>query len=1139
MSPYIELRCHSAYSLLEGALRVKALAGLAKEAGMPAIGVTDTNNLFGSLEISETLAGKGVQPLIGCTLSLKTGEPDSRQVAKGALSHPRLALFAMNEEGLENLTALVSKARADNDPAEPHALIEDLRAFAPGVLCLTGGLDGPVNRYVVDGALDEARALLSDLAEIFEGRLYVELQRHGLDAEKIAEPHLLDWAYELTLPIVATNEPYFPTTDLHEAHDCLLCVAQNAVVIEDTRRKLTPEHYFKSAEEMAVLFADLPEALGSTAEIAQRIHVRPKTRKSILPAFDASEGDSEAEVLRIRAHEGLTKRFELHEPVAEDQVYRDRLDYELGVIETMGFPGYFLIVADFIAWSKEHGIPVGPGRGSGAGSLVAWSLTITDLDPLRFGLLFERFLNPERVSMPDFDVDFCPERRDEVFDYVREKYGADKVAQIITFGKLQARAVLRDVGRVLQMPYPQVDRLCKLVPSPPGKTVTLAEAIAGEPRLRQEAADDETVDKLLSIGQALEGLYRHSSTHAAGVVIGDRPLTELIPITRDPDADMLVTQLDMKWVEKAGLVKFDFLALKTLTVLQRTVEFLVERGTDLPLEKVPLDDETTFDLLGRADTMGVFQVEGAGMRDVLRKMKPSRIDDLIALVALYRPGPMDDIPRYIACKHGREEITYAHPMLEPILAETYGVIVYQEQVMEIAKRLSGFSLGEADLLRRAMGKKIKEEMDKQKERFITGAKDNNIEAATAETIFDAIAKFAGYGFNKCHSAPYALVSYFTAFFKANYPLEFMAATMSLDINNTDKLAQFRQDAVSIGCKVVAPTVNKSVADFSVQGDEIVYGLAAIKSVGRQAMDEIVAERAENGPFKDVFDFVGRTAGPSLNRRAFETLARAGVFDEMYENRAELVANADVLLAYGARTVSERESKQVALFASAEEGVDRPRLRPTAAWPQLEKLQAEAEAVGFFLSGHPLDDYATVLRRARVTNYQALLSDTQHLNRRVKLAGMVIKTQERRSQRTDKPFAFVEFTDPSGRFETVIFSDLLSTSRELLEAGKSLVLTADVEWEGDEMRLRVQGLEPLDKVASQSVKSLRIFLDTPEPLPSIKEHLDPSGRSAVSFIVFAQDQMREVEVELKDRYVVNPRVRSLLKAVPGVVEVEEI
>ena len=682
-----------------------------------------------------------------------------------------------------------------------------------------------------------------------------EIQRHGTAEERRVEPELLKLAYKLDIPLVATNQCYFPAREDFEAHDALICIAEGRYIAEDDRRKLTPEHYFKPRAEMMALFADLPEALETTVEIARRCAFRPRTHPPILPQFTKTGAASkkavnaaETEELCRQAREGLAERLRiigLAEGHSEAE-YRERLEFELGVIGKMKYSGYFLIVSDFIRWAKAHGIPVGPGRGSGAGSVVAWSLSITDLDPLRFGLLFERFLNPERVSMPDFDIDFCQDRRDEVIRYVQEKYGAGRVAQIITFGKLQARAVLRDVGRVLQMPYGQVDRLCKLVPNNPANPVTLEDAIDGEPKLQDERDNDPVVKRLLEIAQKLEGLYRHASTHAAGVVIGDRPLIDLVPLYRDPRSTLPVTQFNMKWVEPAGLVKFDFLGLKTLTVIQRALALIRERGIELDLATLGLDDRKTYELLARGDTVGVFQLESTGMRESLRRLKPDRFGDIIAMNSLYRPGPMDNIPTYINRKHGLEQVDYLHPLIEPVLQETYGVIIYQEQVMQIAQRLSSYTLGEADLLRRAMGKKIKAEMNKQKARFVSGAVKNGVDKGRADYIFELVAKFAGYGFNKSHAAAYALIAYHTAYLKANFPVEFLAATMSYDMANTDKLYMFVQEARRNKIAVLPPSLNASGVDFLPEDGAIRYCLAALKNFGRGAAEHIVAGREDIG-----------------------------------------------------------------------------------------------------------------------------------------------------------------------------------------------------------------------------------------------------------------------------------------------------
>ncbi|MBV9202642.1 MAG: DNA polymerase III subunit alpha, partial [Alphaproteobacteria bacterium] len=849
LADFVHLRVHTAYSLSAGAVRIKELAALCKAERMPAVAVTDSGNLFGALEFATTCSAAGVQPIIGCEIAVERGTTEgSGRLGRTFCEPDRIALLAQSETGYRNLLRLVSRSYLDSEATgEPTISRGELGGAGEGLLCLAGGAKGPVGRLLAEGQAEAAQAVLGELAAAFPNRLYVELTRHGTADEARCEPGLIELAYRHGLPLVATNEVYFPDRDFYEAHDALLCIAQGTAVADTDRKRLTRSQYFRPAAEMREVFADLPEACDNTLVIAQRCAFIPQPRSPILPAFPSADGLDEETALRGAAIAGLAARLTALGLQHEEQAkpYRERLEYELGTIIRMGFSGYFLIVSDIIQWAKRQGIPVGPGRGSGAGSVVAWALTITDLDPLRFGLLFERFLNPERVSMPDFDIDFCQDRRDEVIRYVQQKYGRDRVAQIITFGKLQARAVLRDVGRVLAMPYGQVDRLCKLVPNNPAHPVTLEEAIAAEPALQQQRDTDESVGRLIAIALKLEGLYRHASTHAAGVVIGDRPLTELVPLYRDPRSDIPVTQFNMKWVELAGLVKFDFLGLKTLTVLARTGELLAARGVDLDLSNLPLDDPGAYELLARGDTVGIFQVEGAGVRDMLRKLRPDRFEDIIAANALYRPGPMENIPRYIAVKHGEEAPDYLHPALEPILKETYGVMTYQEQVMQIAQVLAGYSLAGADLLRRAMGKKIPAEMEAQRQLFLEGAAARGVERDRAELIFDQMAKFAGYGFNKPHAAAYALVTYQTAYLKANYPVEFLAALMTLDLGNTDKLNVYRQELARLAIRLLPPDINRSEVTFAVeQGDKpaIRYALAAVKGVGAQAMAEVVAER---------------------------------------------------------------------------------------------------------------------------------------------------------------------------------------------------------------------------------------------------------------------------------------------------------
>jgi len=1153
---FIHLRTHSAYSLLEGALKIPELVDLVTNNNMPALAITDRNNLFGALEFSEKMRAAGVQPIIGCTLNVQLNEIKDEngfgagQGNDGAGSEfASLVLIAQNRIGYGNLMELSSRAFLDSGDGQVAQVSRaSLIAHCDGLIALTGGPEGPIDKALHDGQRDLAVEVLKDLLGIFGDRLYVELQRHGGVRGGPIERPLLKLAYELDVPIVATNQCFFKGPGDFEAHDALICIASGTYVTEDERRRLTPEHYFKAPAEMVHLFRDLPEALENTVEIAKRCAYCPETHPPILPQFVTGEKVlSDDEILKVEAKEltaqaekGLKDRlagYELPEGTCE-QDYWDRLAYELEIIVTMKFPGYFLIVADFIKWSKDHDIPVGPGRGSGAGSVVAWVLTITDLDPLRFGLLFERFLNPERVSMPDFDIDFCQDRRDEVIGYVQDKYGSDRVAQIITFGKLQARAVLRDVGRVLQMPYGQVDRLCKLVPNNPANPVTLAEAINEEPQFREAARDDKLVERLLDIGKKLEGLYRHASTHAAGVVIGDRPLTELVPLYQDPRSPIPATQFNMKWVEPAGLVKFDFLGLKTLTVIHNAIKLLSSNGVELDIDGVGLDDEKTYDLLARADTVGVFQLESTGMRESLRKLSPDRFGDIIAMVALYRPGPMDNIPTYIARKKGEEEVDYLHPKLKHLLEETYGVIIYQEQVMQIAQILSGYSLGDADLLRRAMGKKIKSEMAEQKTRFVDGAVKNEVDKKQAQSIFELVDKFAGYGFNKSHAAAYAVLAYQTAYLKANHPVEFLAASMSLDMGNTEKLNVFAQEARSNDIEVLPPSVNHSWPDFITEGRGIRYALTALKNVGRSGVEHICAEREENGPFENLSDFAGRINPKLVNKRALETLAAAGAFDEIHANRAEVLGNVDIIAAQAQRMAADRLAGQNDLFASGggdDSGVMALELKVAKRWLPSEQLSHEFDAVGFFLSGHPLDEYQEALK---ALGAQSWFDFEQNSNASGGLlAGTAISVKERKSARGNR-YAFVAFSDATGQFEALLFSDALDLAREHLEEGAPVLIRVEAERDGETTKLRALSVEPLSRAVRALQKDMTLFVDGTTDWPGLAEALSHKGTSHLQLRIVLPDQGREIEMSMPGKYDLSPERRTLIKHVAGVVELRE-
>jgi len=1138
---FVHLRVRSAYSLLEGAIKADYIGKLAAKGEMPAVALTDRANLYGALEFSVTAKDAGVQPIVGCALPVTgIGEGQPERWAKT----PTIVLLAQDEQGYLNLSALSSAAFLDAEPtAEPSVPWEKVCAFSEGLILLSGGVDGPVDPLFAAGKVEEGRAALAEMARVFGDRFYVELQRHGLPSQAISEPELVAWAYDNDMPLVATNDAYFATADMYAAHEALLCIADGAFIGQDERRRVTPEHWFKPAADMRALFADLPEACDHTLDIARRCAFMVKKRAPILPRFPTEGGRSEDEELAHQAREGLKTRLaRIPEKAASEDDYAARLEREIGVICQMGFSGYFLIVSDFIKWAKARGIPVGPGRGSGAGSLVAWALTITDLDPLRYGLLFERFLNPERVSMPDFDIDFCQERREEVIAYVQQRYGRDRVAQIITFGTLQARAVLRDVGRVLQLPLGQVDRLAKMVPANPANPVTLAKAIEIEPRLRQARDEDEAVARLLDTALQLEGLYRNASTHAAGVVIGDRPLTELTPLYRDPRSELPATQFNMKWVESAGLVKFDFLGLKTLTVIDRALNYLDQRGARVEMSQLPLDDAKTYELMSAAQTVGVFQLEGQGMRDTLRQLRPGSIEDVTAVGALYRPGPMDNIPAFIDCKFGRKPIDTLHPSLAPVLNETYGIIVYQEQVMQIAQILAGYSLGEADLLRRAMGKKKKEEMEQQRARFVSGASEKGVAAEQAGAIFDLVDKFAGYGFNKSHAAAYAVVSYQTAWLKANAPVEFFAASMSLDISNTDKLAVFYQDAKRFGVRIQPPCVNRSGADFEVADGEVLYALGGVRNVGLQAMENLVESRRAGGPFRDLFDFVERVDPKLVNKRALETLARAGAFDAIHPNRAQIVAAADSLIAYAQSVAAERASAQGSLFGGDQAEAARPRLPKVEPWNPVQRLDEELAAVGFYLSGHPLDDMVEALRRKRTDLYADVLVKAEAGGEAFRMAGVVRRKQERASQSSGEKFAFVTFSDPTGEYEVLFPPESLRKCRDLLEPGKSVALKIRAKARDGEVRFFGDDAEPVERAIENAVAGLRVHVaPRSAEIEALKRRLEGVGnpRGGEIILVAGLEGGREVEMRLPGRFSLDAAVRGALKTAPGVVFVEDL
>ncbi len=1136
---FVHLRVRSAYSLLEGAIKADKLGAMAAEAEMPAVALTDRANLFGALEFSVTAKEAGVQPIVGCALPVSgIGEGQTDRWAKT----PTIVLLAQNAEGYLNLSELSSSAFLESDGIdEPAVQWRQVEEKSGGLILLSGGPDGPVDALLAAGKVKEGRAALSEMKRVFGDRFYVELQRHGLPAEAAAEPELVAFAYDEDVPLVATNDVYFKAASMHAAHDALLCIADGAFIGQDERRRVTEDHWFKPSAAMRALFSDLPEACDNTLEIARRCAFAVPKLNPILPRFPTEGGRSEDEELAHQAREGLKNRLAVNGAALPIEAYQERLEKEIGVIQSMGFSGYFLIVSDFMKWAVAHGVPVGPGRGSGAGSLVAWSLMITGLDPLKYGLIFERFLNPERVSMPDFDIDFCQERRDEVIAYVQQRYGKDRVAQIITFGTLQARAVLRDVGRVLQLPLGQVDRLAKLVPANPANPVTLARAIEIEPRLQQARDEDDAVAGLLDTALQLEGLYRNASTHAAGIVIADRPLTQLAPLYRDPRSELPATQFNMKWVESAGLVKFDFLGLKTLTVVNRAMGHLERRGASFDLETLPLDDAAAYEVMASGATVGVFQMEGQGMRDTLRQLRPQSLEEVTALISLYRPGPMDSIPAYVDCKMGRKELDVLHPLLAPVLTPTYGVIVYQEQVMQIAQILAGYSFGEADLLRRAMGKKKKEEMDKQRARFMQGAAERGVEKGLADLLFGLMEKFSGYGFNKSHAAPYALIAYQTAWLKANTPVEFFAGSMSLDITNTDKLSVFYQDAKRSGVKIRRPDVNVSGADFEVEDGEVLYALGAIRNVGLQAMEHVVAVRREGGPFRDLFDFVERVDPKQVNRRTFETLARAGAFDSINPDRGQVFAAAEVLVAHGQALASDRAEGKRSLFGDDAASSPRPRLPKADTWAPVQRLDEELSAIGFYLSGHPLDDMVEALRRRRTDLYADAVVKAEGGAEALRMAGVVRRRQERAAQGSGEKFAFVTLSDPTGEYEVLFPPESWRRCRDTLEPGQAVAITVRARAKDGEVRFFGDSAEPVAKAVENVVAGLRVHVaPRSAEVEALKKRLEgvtnPRGGEIV---LVAGLSGREIEMKLPGRFTLDGAVRGAIKTAPGVVFVEDL
>jgi len=1123
-APFVPLRIFSSYSMLDGAIEPKAIAKLAKERKFPAAAICDRNGLYGAVSFAPACNGAGVQPIIGTFLAV------ARPVTAGEAPIDWLALYAQDEAGWNNLCHLVSRAHLDRPlEREPHVALADLKNHSDGLICLTGAGEGALARLLAEGRPAAADEYCDTLQRLFPARLYIEIARSGDAVEDAAEEALIEMAYARDLPLVASNPAQFAESHFHPAHDALLCIANSTHIDAADRPRSSRERWVKPAAMMAELFADLPEALANTLVVAQRCAFAPPKRKPILPSL-AGDKEGEERMLVRDARAGLARRLAPYWPettaeeldaamalpgeerraalealqargVGEEFLeYADRLDFETSIIIKMGFPGYFLIVADFIKWAKDNGIPVGPGRGSGAGSVVAWALTITDLDPLKLGLLFERFLNPERVSMPDFDIDFCETRRGEVIRYVQAKYGHDHVAQIITFGKMKARAVLRDCGRILQMGYGRVDSLCKMVPNHPTDPWTLDRAVNGAVDFRREYDNDNEVKRLVDLARQLEGLPRNSSTHAAGVVIGDRPLSQLVPLYRDPRSDMPVTQFDMKYVEDSGLIKFDFLGLKTLSVLRKATDLLERRGIRIDLSTLAWDDAGVYDLLKRGDTVGVFQLESEGMRRTLAAVKPTNFGDIIALVSLYRPGPMDNIPLFGQRKNGLAPIEYPHEKLAVILGETYGIFVYQEQVMQAAQILAGYSLGDADLLRRAMGKKVQAEMDAQRQRFVDGCKTHSdIDKAKANELFDLIDKFAGYGFNKSHAAAYALLAYHTAWLKAHYPHEFYAASMCFDMHQSEKLAVFVDDARRNGIVLAPPDINMSEAEFTVEetpdSHAVRYALAGIRNVGEKAMDAIVAEREANGPFATLDDVFRRAPAGSMNRRQLESLAAAGAFDALEPNRAKVLANADTLLAEADRASRERVSSQHALFGGDDHEEQGLRLVDCPPWNRMDQMAKERENFGFYFAAHPVEQWRAVASANGARTHASLVGGGGGGRAGAVMAALVENVQKRKT-RKGKDFVMADFSDQSGQFSASCFEEsLVDSFVKWAKEGTCVLLNVELDSPSPDEppRVTVRGARPLAEAKADARMVMTLDVHSPEAIAELALLMRPGSR----------------------------------------------
>ena len=1118
------LKIHTQYSICEGAIKIDKLKDFCKENKIQCLGLSDTSNLCGALEFAENISKVGTQPIIGTQINFKYEDTTGL-----------LPLIALNEKGYKRIINLSSKSYLENDNlSDPHLDIKELLIETEGVIILSGTIHGLFGKLFEKGRLEEISKLYQAISKKFNDRFYLEIQRHGDQNEIAFEKFNLQQSSKLNIPIIATNEVYYLTNDMHEAHDALTCIGSKTYVNEKNRVKYSNQHYFKSDEEMSSLFSDLPEALKNNFNLPFRCNFRPQFSKPILPNISSEKDGSADLILKKDSFDGLKQKFLKIFKIEENDLetnenflkYKDRLDHELKIIIEMKYPSYFLIVSDYIKWAKSNDIPVGPGRGSGAGSLVAWCLSITDVDPIKFNLIFERFLNPDRISMPDFDIDFCEEKRDLVFEYLTTKY-KESVAHIITFGKLKARMVIRDVGRVLGLPYGFVDSISKMIPFDPSRPLTLTECINNEPRLQKLVKEDPRVKKLTDLSLKLEGLNRNVATHAAGVVIADKKLTETVPLYKDASANLLLpsTQFDMYSAENAGLIKFDFLGLKTLTVINRTQKLINKKIKDFKVEEIDYEDQKVFDLLSSGNTVGLFQVESAGMREALMKMKPNHIEDIIALVALYRPGPMSNIPIYNDCKHGRQQPDYLHPLLEEILKPTYGVIIYQEQVMQIAQKLSGFTAGEADILRRAMGKKKRAELEKQKQGFINGAVKNGIAKDVAASIFLKIEPFAEYGFNKSHAAAYAIISYQTAFLKTYYPKEFFAASMTMDLSNQNKLSEFYEELKRMNIKIIRPDINKCFADFKFDDDNFYYALGGIKSVGFDAISNVVKERIDNGKFKSINDFLNRVNPKDINKLQLEGLVKAGAFDGLENNRNSLFSSIPNFILKTKNIHENKIANQIDLFSSDDEQ-DNEIILNVEDWKFEERLSREFEAIGFFISDHPLNQFKEIFDDYKIVDYSGFNSDDNI--KEANIAATLLKLTERKTAKGNS-YAVIKFTDLSSVFELFIFSDILELNREALVEGSSLIITLSKSISNDEnrfKRINVLKIASLKNLFNKPVSSITFNLKSTKDIDQISNFLQKEGSTEVKINIINKEN--KINFKLKNKRQIDRKSINILR-----------